>query len=483
MTTMSSVFDPTDTSRAKPQPSRAPSRPATDDSVASAPQASPAANANGQSPAPTQPEDAPARDAIDQPEDAHTVRGVLDQSEDTHAARDALDQSEDTQAARDARDQPEDTHARRNVRQQRMNPRAGASSTAAGGPMAIVDELLRDRGAVLARIQRGVGLAELVRTMLIAIAISSAIFGAAIGIYRGAEQIIYAAIKFPLVMLLTAAIAAPCLTAFNAALDRPFALHRDVALVLVALGFGSLLLVAQAPLLLLGALVGMGYHAFILATFGCAALAGLGSLFVLGRGIRAQSRRHAFSTGIALLTVLAVVGAQMAWTFRPYVVRPRTTEVPFIRQVEGNLLEAVGTSSRSARGIYDREAAPLTNAEPAAFDSDNRNSDNLGSDDLDSDNRNNHNLDSHDLDSNPLDTSQLEPQQRGTSDLDSSYSHSDSLDSPNLDGNPYAGDAIDRDTLDNDSPGEIDFDAKSDNDDSTRHSRELTGDDQRGVTP
>lgn len=432
MTTMSSVFDPTDTSRAEPHPpSRVPSRPANDDSVASAPQASPEVSANDQPPAPTR------------PKDAHAAHDALDQTEDAHTAPDARGQAEDAHAARDTRDQPEEAHARRSVREQPISPRAGGRGAAAGGPMAIVDQLLRDRSAVLARIQRGVGLAELVRTMLIAIAISSAIFGAAIGIYRGAEQIIYAAIKFPLVMLLTAAIAAPCLTAFNAALDRPFALHRDVALVLVSLGFGSLLLVAQAPLLLLGALVGMGYHSFILATFGCAALAGLGSLFVLGRGIRAQSRRHAFSTAIALLTVLAVVGAQMAWTFRPYVVRPRTTEVPFIRQVEGNLLEAVGTSSRSARGIYDREAAPLTSAEPAAFDHAAPDSD----------------------------------------DLDSSYSHSDSFAGPNRDSNPYDRNALDSDNLDSDSPGEISFDNQSDNDDFTRHSRELTGDDQRGVTP
>ncbi|GAB4566500.1 MAG: hypothetical protein Tsb0020_18230 [Haliangiales bacterium] len=410
---MSSVFDPTDTSRAESPPSRAPSRPTTSDSVTNAPQPSPEVSANDQTPAPAQPEDAPAaRDALDQPEDAHTVHDAADQPNDAYTAY----------AAYDTIDQPEEAHAGPSVRERSTSPRADARGAAAGGPMAIVDQLLRDRGAVLARIQRGVGLAELVRTMLIAIAISSAIFGAAIGIYRGAEQIIYAAIKFPLVMLLTAAIAAPCLTAFNAALDRPFALHRDVALVLVALGFGSLLLVAQAPLLLLGALVGMGYHSFILATFGCAALAGLGSLFVLGRGIRAQSRRHAFSTGIALLTVLAVVGAQMAWTFRPYVVRPRTTEVPFIRQVEGNLLDAVGTSSRSARGIYDRQAAPLTNAEPVLFDS------------------------------------------------------------PPYD--PYDQDTLDDNaSLDSYSSGEANFDGQSDDDGYTQPSREMTGDGQRGVTP
>lgn len=231
------------------------------------------------------------------------------------------------------------------------------------GALATIDALLRDRGAMLERIRSGQDLTGLVRTMMITIAASSAVFGAAAGMYRGGLQIAYAAIKFPLVMLLTAAIAAPCLTAFNAAMDRPHALRQDLALVLLALGFGSLLLVAQAPLLVLGALMNAGYHSFILLTFACAALGGLGSLLVLGRGVRGQSARHARRVALAVVGVLAVVGAQMAWTLRPYVVRPRTQEVPFVRHLEGNLLEAVSNSSRSARGLYHRDFAPLPREE------------------------------------------------------------------------------------------------------------------------
>jgi hypothetical protein len=244
-----------------------------------------------------------------------------------------------------------------------LAPRAAAAparvpaAMPAPGALGTIDTLLRDRAATLARIERGESLADLVRTMLVTIAVSCAIFGAAVGMYRGGVQILYAAIKFPLVMLLTAAITAPCLTAFNAALDRPHALRRDVALVMLALGFGSLLLVAQAPILMLAALLDCEYHKFILLTFGCAALAGLGSLVVLGRGVRGQSGRNARFTALALVGVLAVVGAQMAWTMRPYVVRPRTTEIPFVRHIEGSLIEAVMGSSRSARGIYEGEWA------------------------------------------------------------------------------------------------------------------------------
>jgi hypothetical protein len=53
------------------------------------------------------------------------------------------------------------------------------------------------------------------------------------------------------------------------------------------------------------------------------------------------------------LSLLVLVGAQMSWTLRPYLVRPRTVEVPFIRAVEGSVIGAALESWSSARGIYD----------------------------------------------------------------------------------------------------------------------------------
>jgi hypothetical protein len=65
--------------------------------------------------------------------------------------------------------------------------------------------------------------------------------------------------------------------------------------------------------------------------------------------------------------IFATVGAQVAWTLRPWLVRPRPPEVPFVRAVEGSLYDAVLGSTRSARGIYLRDSAPLPDAamEPA----------------------------------------------------------------------------------------------------------------------
>lgn len=241
-----------------------------------------------------------------------------------------------------------------------LDPAPASPATSTG--LGIIDQLLRDRSAILARIQREVELTDLARTMILTIFVASAVFGAAVGMYRGGIQIAYAAIKFPLLMLGTAAISAPALSAFNSALDRPVSLRRDLALFLSALALGSLVLVAQAPLLLLASSLEFSYHSIILLTFACSGVAGLGSLIMVSRGVRAASPERTKSAVLGLLMVVCMVGAQMAWTFRPYVVRPRSPEVPFVRQIEGNLIESVMSSLDSARGIYHRDFAPLPGA-------------------------------------------------------------------------------------------------------------------------
>jgi hypothetical protein len=93
----------------------------------------------------------------------------------------------------------------------------GSPSSASLG---LIDQLLRDRDGMIARIRKGAELATIMRTMIATIAICCAMVGAALGSYRGGVQIGYAAIKLPLVLLGTAALSAPALTAIGAACGR-----------------------------------------------------------------------------------------------------------------------------------------------------------------------------------------------------------------------------------------------------------------------
>lgn len=241
----------------------------------------------------------------------------------------------------------------------------GATPSLAAPPVApatgleLIDALLRDRDAVLDRIERGEALGAFARTMVVAIALATAVVGATLGAYRGGVQILFAAVKLPLVVLLTAGLCTPAFTALEAAVRGRADLRRDLALVLATLALGALLLSATAPLMMLAMSLGVTYHGLILLTVGCSAAAGLGGLSLFARGQARRGGRGSGLVALCLLALFAVVGAQMSWTLRPYVVRPRTPEVPFVRAIEGSFLDSVRTSLDSFRGRYRRGAAPL----------------------------------------------------------------------------------------------------------------------------
>jgi hypothetical protein len=179
-----------------------------------------------------------------------------------------------------------------------------------------------------------------------------AIVGAALGSFRGGVQIGYAAVKMPLVLLGTAALSAPALSAIGAALGRRSRLASDLSLIMTALAFGALLVAACTPLLLLGRAMHIGYHRTILVAVAMFALGGGAALRMIVRELAAEKAQGWRSAIAGLLIVFTLVCGQLAWALRPYIVRPQSKDVPFLRQVEGSLLDAVPQAFRSAQGIY-----------------------------------------------------------------------------------------------------------------------------------
>lgn len=231
---------------------------------------------------------------------------------------------------------------------------ATASAPPSRGAFGIIDRLLRDRDAMVAGIRSG-PVAPILRTTIATIAVAMAIVGAALGSYRGDQQIAYAAIKLPIVLLGTAALSAPVLTAIGVALGRPARLGSDLALVMCALAYGALLLCACTPLILLGRALDLGYHRMILATVAMFAIAGIASLGVVVRAMASEREPGWRCALVGLCAVFALVGGQLSWALRPYLVRPRADAVPFVRAVEGSLFDAIVGASRSARGVYPPE--------------------------------------------------------------------------------------------------------------------------------
>lgn len=225
--------------------------------------------------------------------------------------------------------------------------------------LSLIDGLLRDRQAVLDTLEDPAMTSSSARTLVITIIAGMAVLGATLGMYRGGVQVLYAAIKLPLGLLLTAGICTPAFSALQLALYGKTRIRRDLLVVLGTLALASMLGAAFAPILLLSVIIELQYHTIILLTVGFCGLAGLGGLSFFVGALKRWGGGRLRILAPALLVIFSTVGTQMAWTLRPFVVRPRTEEVPFVRGLEGGFAEAVFQSMRSAQGIYYREAAPL----------------------------------------------------------------------------------------------------------------------------
>ncbi len=222
---------------------------------------------------------------------------------------------------------------------------------AALGPIGL---LLRDPAEVARRCLDEEGLRGLTLAALGALALGAAVFGGVVGSFRGGEQILYGAVKVPLTMIAALVVCVPAFHAIAASLGRAWPLRTVIALTVTAAGRAALVLLAFAPVLWLAYDLGLGYHSAALAATGAYATAGLAALGVLLRGL--GDGKHRLTTTVAFVAVFLAAAGQTGWMLRPYLVRPQTEDVPFVRAREGGFADAIFVSARSAAGIYERAA-------------------------------------------------------------------------------------------------------------------------------
>lgn len=218
---------------------------------------------------------------------------------------------------------------------------------------AILNQLLRSPAAIAKNCRTDQDLRAIALTSLAAIVAGGMAFGGVIGSFRGGIQIFYGALKVPLAMVMTLAVCAPAFHALAAVLGRPWPMRSVISLVLAAAARSSLVLLAFTPALWLGIDWGLDYHKSAMVASMAYSLAGLAALGVLVRGIgKGQGQ---WLTTAAFIGMFFAVGGQTAWILRPYLLRPRTENIPFVRAREGGFADALLTASRSAAGIYDDE--------------------------------------------------------------------------------------------------------------------------------
>ena len=228
-----------------------------------------------------------------------------------------------------------------------------------------LNRILRAPAGVAEQCRSDHDVASIARTALITLALAATAFGAAVGSWRGGKQIAFAAMKMPLGILGTLAIAAPAFYVLAAVFGRPWPQRAVLSLVLAAGARFSLVLLALTPPLWLTIDFGAPYDAIKLVATIAYGLAGLAGLEVLVRGLGDGPGKR-MTIGL-FVGVFALIGAQNAWVLRPYLGTPGVREVElFTHEREGGLVVQL---LKSAQDLTSSRRSPPSEPAPAPSES------------------------------------------------------------------------------------------------------------------
>ncbi|MBX3474559.1 MAG: hypothetical protein KF754_09265 [Planctomycetes bacterium] len=194
------------------------------------------------------------------------------------------------------------------------------------GPLAVGGGLLRAQGAVardLMRDRHG----RLYCLGLLALALfASALYGAILGAFSGPQQMLFAAIKFPVVVLGACAICLPSFHVFNALMGARLNLMQSTNAVLLVAAAAGLILLACAPVVWFFSLsTEEGARGFMiglhLLTLGVATAFGVNLIWRVQRYARFKDQASLMDGRVLALwlCVFLIVAAQLAHHLGPLV--------------------------------------------------------------------------------------------------------------------------------------------------------------------
>ena len=179
----------------------------------------------------------------------------------------------------------------------------------------------------------------------------AALYGAALGLWRGGEQALYAALKLPLVLVVTWLLTAPLVALLVWLLGRRASFVEVAAASLAPLASAALLLASLAPVAALFSLalppptpdartehnLLFLLHTALVAAAGVAGVARARAW--IGRGLGA---RRAVLAARLWVGASALVGGEVAWALRPFVASVYEP-VAFLRPtaLDGNVYEFI----------------------------------------------------------------------------------------------------------------------------------------------
>lgn len=167
-----------------------------------------------------------------------------------------------------------------------------------------------------------------------------ALYGVAMGSFRGLvaqpqwlRQIVYSAVKVPLLLTATFAISLPSFFVLNSLLGLRREFASAVRALVAAQAGLAIVLASLAPLTLLWYASSAGYHEALVFNGAMFAIASFSAQWLVRgyyRPLVARNPRHRFILW-SWLIVYMLVGIQMAWLLRPFIGAPDLA-VRFLRQ-------------------------------------------------------------------------------------------------------------------------------------------------------
>jgi hypothetical protein len=218
----------------------------------------------------------------------------------------------------------------------------------------VVEEFIKRRDDFLKNLTAEKNLKTYFVNSNLAILVLSAIYGATMGIYGGGLQILYSAIKVPMLLLVSLYITVPSYYVLYSLLGGKRTFGQTVMLLLLGFTIMSTVLIAFVPVNLFFILTSpRSYESHNFTTLLNIAIFALGGFFALTYFVKgaetlyrgsSENWKPAFILGSI---ILMFVGTQLTWVLRPFF---NYYEL-FIRPVEGNFYTAVSDLLMRTTGL------------------------------------------------------------------------------------------------------------------------------------
>lgn len=195
--------------------------------------------------------------------------------------------------------------------------------------------------------------AWLVPRLLLITAIGGAVFGGVVGAHHGGIQVLYAAIKMPLLFLVPLAVGLPAIRTLFASAETTPSWRRVAIAGLVGAARTGILAAAASPFLWLAWSIFQDYHTAILVLAASLLVIGGQGLLTLRHALPTFRMAHLAPLGVAVV-LMGLTTAQTGWVLRPFIARP-TADITLLRPIESDIGGALFRAARSAAGDYGRE--------------------------------------------------------------------------------------------------------------------------------